>query len=96
MEASEGTGKTYSIATILSKLRGLGKIVLASAVSAQAATMYDGGRTAHSKLKIQIELDDTKLCNFKEKSATAKLIKEASLLIIGKKKKCSKDQDNCY
>ena len=54
------------------------------AVSAQAATLFDGGRTAHSKLKIPIKLDDTKRCNFKEKSVTAKLIKEAALLIIGK------------
>ena len=83
VEAKGGTGKTFCISTIISKLRGMGKIVLAMAVSAQAATLFHGGRTAHSKLKIPIELDDTKLCNFKEKSVTAKLIKEATLLIIG-------------
>ena len=85
MEAKGGTGNTFCLATIISKLRGLGKIVLAMAVSAQAACLFDGGRTAHSKLKIPIDLDDTKRCNFKEKSVTAKLIKEAALLMIGKK-----------
>ena len=84
MEAKGGTGKTFCISTIISKLRGLGQIVLAMAVSNQAANLFAGGRTAHSKLKIPIKLDDTKRCNFKEKSVTAKLIKEAALLIIGK------------
>ena len=83
MEAKGGTGKTFCISTIISKLRGLGQIVLVMAVSAQAATLLDGGRTAHSKLKIPIKLDDTKQCNFKDKSVTAKLVKEAALLIIG-------------
>ena len=84
VEAKGGTGKTFCISTIISKLRGLGQIVLAMAVSNQAANLFAGGRTAHSKLKIPIKLDDTKRCNFKEKSVTAKLIKEAALLIIGK------------
>ena len=86
VEAKGGTGKTFCISTLISTIRGLGKIVLAMAVSANAATLFAGGRTAHSKLKIPIELDDdSKRCNFKEKSVTAKLIKEASLLIIGEK-----------
>ena len=41
-----------------------------------------GGRTVHFKLKVPIKLGPNTLCNFQEKSATAELVRRASLFII--------------
>ena len=48
----------------------------------QAATYFDGGRTVHYKLKVPIKLNSTSKCSFKETSATAEMIRKASLLVI--------------
>ena len=52
------------------------------ATTGQAATHFDRGRTIHSKTKVPIKLDAHSLCNFKPKSATAELIRRASLMIF--------------
>lgn len=52
------------------------------ATTGQAATHFDRGRTIHSKTKVPIKLDAHSLCNFKPKSATAELIKRASLMVF--------------
>ena len=52
------------------------------AISAQAATLFDGGRTVHFKLKVPIKLGPQTLCNFQERSATAELVRRSSLFII--------------
>ena len=57
-------------------------IALAMATTGQAATHFDRGRTIHSKTKVPIKLDAHSLCNFKPKSATAELIRRASLMIF--------------
>ena len=48
LDAPGGTGKTYLITLILSKIRSQGMIVLATASSGIAATLLQGGRTFHS------------------------------------------------
>lgn len=58
MHGSEGCGKTYLWRTIISKLRSQGDIVLQVASSGIAATLLPGGRTAYSRFKIPIVLDD--------------------------------------
>jgi len=40
-----------------------------------------GGRTAHSRFKILIKLQDNSVCNFTKQSGTATLLREASLII---------------
>jgi hypothetical protein len=50
---SGGTGKTFVWTTLLSHLRGQGKIVLAVASSGIASLLFPDGRTAHSRFKIQ-------------------------------------------
>jgi DNA replication protein DnaC len=55
---SGGTGKTFVWTTLLSRLRGQGKIVLAVASLGIASLLLLGGKTAHSRFKILIDLDD--------------------------------------
>ena len=81
LEAYGGTGKTFCLATILSELRGKEKIAIVMAISAQAATLLEGGTTVHSKMKVAIDLDGIEK-EFSPNSAIAKVITEASLLII--------------
>src|SRR3954468_106548 len=60
-----GTGKTFLWNSIISFLRGEGKIVLTVASSGVAALLLAGGRTAHSRFKIPLQLDQTTLCEIK-------------------------------
>jgi len=53
---SGGTGKTFVWTMLLSRLRGQGKIVLVVASSRIASLLLLGGRTAHSRFKIPIDL----------------------------------------
>lgn len=53
-----GTGKTFLWRTVLAKLRSQGMIVLAVTSSGVAVLLLPGGRTAHSRFKIPVDLDD--------------------------------------
>ncbi|XP_020113189.1 uncharacterized protein LOC109727463 [Ananas comosus] len=76
-----GTGKTYLWKTIICKLHSEGRIVLAVASSGIASLLLPGGRTAHSRFKIPIKIDDSSVCEIKKSSQLAKLISHASLII---------------
>ncbi|KAK1372390.1 hypothetical protein POM88_028583 [Heracleum sosnowskyi] len=78
---SGGCGKTYLWRTLISKLRSERKIVLPVASSGIAATLMPGGRTAHSRFKIPILLDDYSMCSISHTSDIAELIKRTSLII---------------
>ena len=56
LDAPGGTGKTFLINLILTKLRSEGKIALATASSGIATTLLTGGRTLHSTFKIPLDL----------------------------------------
>jgi hypothetical protein len=58
-----GTGKTFVWTTFLSRLRGQGKIVLVIASSGITSLLLLGGRTAHSRFKILIDLHNESTCN---------------------------------
>jgi DNA replication protein DnaC len=60
---SGGTGKTFVWTTLLSRLRGQGKIVLVVASSGIASLLFLGGIIAHSRFKIPINLHDESTCN---------------------------------
>jgi PIF1-like helicase len=49
-----GTGKTFLINLVLAKIRADGGIALSTASSGIAATLLDGGTTAHSRFKIPV------------------------------------------
>lgn len=78
---SGGCGKTYLWRTLICKLRSQGEIILPVASSGIAATLLPGGRTAHSRFKIPIILDDFSLCGIGHNSDIAALIRATKLII---------------
>ncbi|KAL5704830.1 DNA helicase [Ranunculus cassubicifolius] len=78
---SGGTGKTFLWKTIIARLRSEGKIVLPVASSGIASLLLQGGRTAHSRFKIPIEVDDSTTCNISQQTDLAELIRISDLVI---------------
>jgi len=78
---SGGTGKTFVWTTLMSRLQGQGKIVLAVASSGIASLLLLGGRTTHSRFKIPIDLHNESTCNIKQQMKVAKLVRKADLII---------------
>ena len=81
LNAPGGYGKTFLIETLLCSVRGLGKIALAVVSSGIAAELLEGGRTAHSRFKIPIPINESSVCNISLQSDLAKLIQKTSLII---------------
>ena len=81
MDGPGGTGKTYLYMALLAKVRSTDRIAVATATSGIAASIMLGGRTAHSRFKIPIKLQDNSVCNFTKQSGTAALLRETSLII---------------
>jgi hypothetical protein len=75
-----GTGKTFLYRALLGIVRNQNKLAIATATSSVAAIM-PGGRTAHSRFKIPLTLDDKQGCGFTKQCGTAKLLQQASLII---------------
>lgn len=69
-----GHGKTFLFNTIIGHLRLQGKIVLAVASSGIASLLLLGGRTAHNRFKIPLQLFDTTTCYITKQSGLAKLL----------------------
>ncbi|XP_071709130.1 uncharacterized protein [Rutidosis leptorrhynchoides] len=76
-----GTGKTFLYNTILTKLRSEEMIALAVASSGIASLLLPGGRTAHSRFVIPLELMENSTCGIKQKTHLAALMHEARLII---------------
>jgi hypothetical protein len=76
-----GTGKTYLWKTLSTSLRSEGKIVLSVASSGIASLLLSGGRTAHSRFHIPINLVEDSFCHIKPNSDLACLLQETSLII---------------
>lgn len=83
LDAPGGTGKTFLISLILSKVRSTNGIALAVASSGIAATLLDGGRTAHSafKLPLNIQNNPDAVCNIKKQSSMSTLLKHCKIII---------------
>jgi hypothetical protein len=71
---------TYTWA-LLATVRGKGKIAVATATSGVAASIMPGGRTAHSRFKIPLNLEEGKSCSFTKQSGIGKLLRKASLIL---------------
>ncbi|KAL6602736.1 hypothetical protein ACP70R_043097 [Stipagrostis hirtigluma subsp. patula] len=69
-----GTGKTYLYKALLATIRNQNKIAVATATSGVAASIMPGGRTAHSRFKIPLTVNDGAFCSFTKQSGTAKLL----------------------
>ncbi|XP_050207483.1 uncharacterized protein LOC126656902 [Mercurialis annua] len=95
-----GTGKTYLYKTIIYKFRSEGKIVLVVASSGIASLLLPGGRTAHSRFKIPINLDDYSSCEIKRGTQLSELIKQSALVIWDKapmnRCHCFEAIDRCF
>ena len=83
LDAPSGTGKTFLINLLLAKIRQQSKIAIAMASSGIAATLLHGGRTAHSTLKLPLNLShsDTPLCNISKGTGQAKVLQECVLIV---------------
>nr|XP_042912617.1 uncharacterized protein LOC122272722 [Parasteatoda tepidariorum] len=71
LDAPGGTGKTFIISLILAEIRSNNGIALAVSSFGIAATLLDGGRTAHSvfKLPFNIQSNPEAVCNIKKQSS---------------------------
>ena len=66
---------------MIANLRSKGHIVLATATSGITATLLPGGRTAHSRFKIPIDIEPSSLCSISKQSDIAKLIRQSTTII---------------
>lgn len=81
LHGAGGTGKTYVYNTVCHHLRGKRLIVLCVASSGIAALLLSGGRTAHSRFKIPIEIHEEAPCNIGKNSELAQLIRITDIVI---------------
>nr|XP_009795470.1 PREDICTED: uncharacterized protein LOC104242160 isoform X2 [Nicotiana sylvestris] len=80
IDSPGGTEKTFLYRALLATVRSMGYIALATATSGVAASILSGGRTAHSRFKIPIDIDENVSCISKQ-SALASLIRDAKLIV---------------
>jgi ATP-dependent DNA helicase PIF1 len=76
-----GTGKTYIWRALSAGLRSTGEIVLAVASSGIASLLIPGGRTAHSRFAIPLNVNERSTCDIGTKEPAAQLIRRAKLII---------------
>ncbi|CAA0825480.1 PIF1 helicase [Striga hermonthica] len=75
------TKKTYLWRTLSAGLRSNGKIVLCVASSGIASLLLPGGRTAHSRFLIPLNIHENSSCDIDQVSPLAELIIRCSLII---------------
>ncbi|XP_071697769.1 uncharacterized protein [Rutidosis leptorrhynchoides] len=76
-----GTGKTFVWKTLAAAIRSRGDIVINVASSGIAALLLTGGRTAHSRFSIPINIVEDSFCSIQPDSELAKLLNQAKLII---------------
>ncbi|XP_035841504.1 uncharacterized protein LOC110919851 [Helianthus annuus] len=76
-----GTGKTFLWKTFSAALRSKGEVVLNVASSGIASLLLDGGRTAHSRFVIPININENSICSIEPNTELGDLIKRATLII---------------
>nr|GEW72010.1 ATP-dependent DNA helicase PIF1-like [Tanacetum cinerariifolium] len=80
-----GTGKTFLWKTLASGIRRRGDIVLNVASSGIASLLMSGGRTAHSRFHIPINIDEISTCLISAQSDMGALLKNAGSLGYSKR-----------
>ncbi|XP_022041196.1 uncharacterized protein LOC110943770 [Helianthus annuus] len=76
-----GTGKTFLWKTFAAALRFKGEVFLNVASSGIASLLLDGGRTAHSRFVIPINVNEDSICSIEPNSELGGLIKETKMII---------------
>ncbi|XP_041021212.1 ATP-dependent DNA helicase PIF2-like [Juglans microcarpa x Juglans regia] len=81
IDGPAGTGKTFLYKALLATIRSKNMIALATASSGVAASILPGGRTAHSRFKIPLNVDKDSTYNVIKQGSLAKLLRLAKLII---------------
>ncbi|GBP49808.1 ATP-dependent DNA helicase pif1 [Eumeta japonica] len=83
LDAPGGTGKTFLMSLILATIRARSDIAVAIASSGIAATLLESCRTAHSVLKLPLNLQtiEQPTCNIAKNCAMAKVLIAAKIII---------------
>ncbi|XP_022032535.1 uncharacterized protein LOC110933632 [Helianthus annuus] len=76
-----GTGKTFLWKTLFASIRCKGDIVVNVASSGIASILLPGGRTAHLRFHIPLNLTETSMCFIKSDDDVADLLKKTKLII---------------
>ncbi|KAK9705328.1 hypothetical protein RND81_07G048700 [Saponaria officinalis] len=76
-----GTGKTFIWRTLCAAIRSLGEIVLPVASSGIASLLLPGGRTAHSRFHIPLNINEHSTCEIRPGTELAALLKNTKLII---------------
>nr|XP_034897676.1 ATP-dependent DNA helicase pif1-like [Populus alba] len=76
-----GTGKTFLWHTIINRVRSEGSIVLVVASSGIASLLLPGGRTAYSRFKIPLEVNESSTCEIKHNTHLSQLLEMTSLIV---------------
>ena len=76
-----GTGKTFLWKTLAAGIRRRGDIVINVASSGIASLLMSGGRTAHSRFHIPINIDETSTCSISAQSDLGLLLRKSKLII---------------
>ncbi|KAK9072159.1 hypothetical protein SSX86_008591 [Deinandra increscens subsp. villosa] len=66
---------------LLAEIPSRGLIALATTSSGAAANNFPGGRTAHSRFKIPIKLENNSMCNINKQSGAAEVIRSCKIII---------------
>ncbi|XP_016168630.1 ATP-dependent DNA helicase PIF4-like [Arachis ipaensis] len=94
-----GCGKIFLWLTISCSIRSKGGIILNVASSGIAALLLPNGRTAHSRFKISLTINEDSLCSIKQGSPLARLISKSKLIIWDEapmiSKYCYETLDKC-
>lgn len=77
----EGTWKTFVRRTLSATIRSKGQIVLNVASSGIASLLLTGGRTAHSRFAIPINVNEDSTCNIRPGTDLAELLIKTKLII---------------
>lgn len=76
-----GGGKTFVINNVLRRVRSRGDVAIAVAASGIAATLLDGGATAHSRFKIPLDATAQSTSSIKIQTAEAEVMQRTKLII---------------
>ncbi|XP_023231260.1 uncharacterized protein LOC111631274 [Centruroides sculpturatus] len=83
LDTPGGTSKTFVLSLLLARMRKDCQRALAVASSGIAATLLEGGRTAHSAFKLPLNLMqvETPICNISKQSNMAQVLKDCKLIV---------------
>ena len=86
LDGKAGTGKTFVMETIAATLRARGDIVLICAFTGLAASLHEGGMTAHRLFHLPLHvgpaIESSVVSNVDAETPTAQLLREAALIMI--------------